>query len=282
MYHQQNSEKICFFKSFPKIRSCVIYICIHIFTFRINPVILKNCSLCNPGWSLLPFPRSFSEPLVSTEEVGRLIIWLDLQTSTLQRSIFLNDTKATTWLTDCSFDQGRGATWGAAAARMAERGPTRPVVHAALGRQVLLDVRKVYITPRGFYGKVGTWPNSTYCFAHKSADKEQEGPLAWSDQLHNADTFSLTSVGRKGGGGRSCAPAGVSKKNNKKNTSLKNKWHHRYKKVHVWRTWTYSSVPNHLWHKHTLTLSLTQLPTPVRWFHVGTLMLSRSAGNRLY
>lgn len=104
---------------------------------------------------------------------------------------------------------------------MAKQGPTRPVIHAALGRQVLLDVRKVYITPRGFYGKVGTWPNSTHCFAHKSADKEQEGPLAWSGQLHNADTFSLTSVGRKGGG--AVHQPGYQKKNKKKNTLLKNK-----------------------------------------------------------
>lgn len=96
-------------------------------------------------------------------------------------------------------------------------------VHAAPGHQVLLDVRKVHVTLGGFYRNVGMWPNPTHGFAHNSTGEEREGPLAWSEQLHNADTFSLTSVklGRKGkvGGGGGCTSLGIKKKTPRRKTS---------------------------------------------------------------
>lgn len=117
-----------------------------------------------------------------------------------------------------------------AARRTAEQSPTGPDVRRArcTGWQGVQGGVKGYITLKGFYRKPAMWPNSTRCFAHTSTGRQQEGPLGWSNQLHNADTFSLTSVklAKKRGKKELCPSLGIKKK--KKNTSLKNTWHHRF------------------------------------------------------
>lgn len=149
--------------------------------------------------------------------------------------------------------------------------------HAALtGWQGVPGCVKGQITLKGFCTKPGMWPNSTRCFAHTKTGREQKGPLGWSDQLHNADTFSLTSVKlEKKRGGRSCALAWVLKKK----ISLKNTWHHHF---------TYDATLCGIsFGINTLSCCflevvpfLTQLPAPVWGLHSGLLMLSNSAGNR--
>lgn len=101
------------------------------------------------------------------------------------------------------------------------------------------------------------WPNPACCFAHTSTGREQEGPLGRSDQLHNADTFSLTSVKlakKRGEKKELCTSLGIKKK--KKHLTEK----HVTSSLHVWC----NSVQNQLWNKYTFWSAMKAFLTQLR------------------
>lgn len=189
-----------------------------------------KCRLYNKlGLGILTFQLQFSEPRVSTEEeVGGLIIWLWLDsqtnagsvTQTTGSSIFLNDTKAAMprrsdvasliiqadmWIgkhvpniwkqkdqTDYSSDQARGAMWGAAESSQKD-GWTKPNKSRRPQSTLPRTARCECMCER--LGYTQGFPQKTRnVVKFYTLPPVREGPLGWSDQLHNADTFSLTSV----------------------------------------------------------------------------------------
>lgn len=103
-----------------------------------------------------------------------------------------------TRLTDYLSDQGRGTMWGGAKSNQKDDW-TKPNKTRHQQSTLQWSARCAGMCERlhctqGLLQKPRNGAKFSSCFAHIHTGREQEGPLGWSDQLHNADTFSLTSV----------------------------------------------------------------------------------------